>query len=343
MGEVIKCRFSLLDEGRQYTGHHRNYILESAISTCYSPEVREGIRLRESYGYLGHGRRQFAGKLRLSEVEPVKLPDGSVILTECIPSNVTTLFEIDKEGNVEHEQEILESAPGKVALGLHQSRVGGFSWATGGKDGGSMGATKVTSFHGFDYVLNPGFVKNRGFILEDAGNGATRDMILESVVKLGVGEKDAEKYLEHWVASAQVGLQELEDRLESAAIYEDVLREKAEVFERKSRDLQDKLDKDVKVAELRQKLILEASTKSTIVIPEKVVKSLLNMASEDDFNTLVGFFESAGKVDLSRLPLAGNEGRRITVSSSPPSTPEPEYGSVYTAPDFGTDNNRFSR
>jgi hypothetical protein len=99
----------------------------------------------------------------------------------------------------------------------------------------------------------------------------------------------------------------------------------------------------VKVAELRQKLILEASTKSTIVIPEKVVKSLLNMASEDDFNTLVGFFESAGKVDLSRLPLAGNEGRRITVSSSPPSTPEPEYGSVYTAPDFGTDNNRFSR
>ena len=347
MGETIKCNFNLFDEGRTYTGHHRKYILESAVNTCYSPAVREGIRLREIFGYFGHGRRQLAGKLRLGEIEPVKLPDGSTIITECIPSNVTTRFEIDKDGNVEHEQEILESVPGKVALGLHQSRVGGFSWATGGTDGGVMGATRVTSFHGFDYVLNPGFVKNRGFVLEDAGEGATRDMILESVCKLGVAETDAEKYLKHWVASAQIAAVELEERLEAAAIYEDALREESEARAAKVAELdgmlqglQAKIDEETKAGEARRKMILEAAGTSTIVVPERVVESMLRMAGEDDLNVLVGFFESAGKVDLGQYPLPGNKGKPMMVSGA--TVPiEPEYGSAYAAPDF--EERRFVR
>ena len=57
MGQIIECSFNLFKEGRQYTGHHRQYVLESALKTCNAPETREKIKLREALGYLGHGRR----------------------------------------------------------------------------------------------------------------------------------------------------------------------------------------------------------------------------------------------------------------------------------------------
>ena len=193
---VIKCKFNLFQEGRTYTGHHRNYILESARKVCYDPATRESLSLREKLGYLDHGRRILAGKLQLGEVETVKLPDGTSMVVENIPSNVTTFFEINENGDVEHHQELLlENAPGRVVAGLNKNQVGGFSWACGGADGGSAGATRMRSFHGFDYVLNPGFSANRGYILEDA-DAPTRDMILESLCQIGaLQENEADHIL----------------------------------------------------------------------------------------------------------------------------------------------------
>lgn len=306
MGEIIKCNFNLFNEGRTYTGHHRKYILESAINTCYAPETREGLRLREQLGYLGHGRRELARKLRLSEVEPIKLPDGSTILTENIPSNVTVFFEVGKDGACEHHQEILETAPGKVVAALNGSRVGGFSWACGGTDGGSLGATRIRDFHGFDYVMNPGFSANRGYILENA-DGKTKDMILENICKQGMKEREAERYLKHWVASDQLRLLELEDQITAAAIYEDALREEIEQKELAATMLRENIDRDRLAQEARKKIVLECAQKSVIVIPERVVSAMLNMADERDFYELVSFFESAAKINLSGLPIPADQ------------------------------------
>jgi hypothetical protein len=195
---------------------------------CFAPETREKIKLREAYGYFGHGRRQLAGRLNLSEVETVKLPGGQTVILENVPSNITTLFNVDEEGNVEHHQEILENnEPGRIVAGLNKSRIGGFSWAMGGSDGGTHGQTKTSAFYGFDYVLNPGFSGNRGFLLEDA-DVQTRDVILENICETGVDEQTAEKYLESWLASTQIHNVELQEKLEKAAIYEDSLREQIE-------------------------------------------------------------------------------------------------------------------
>ena len=340
MVEIIKCNFNLFDEGRKYTGHHRNYILESAVKVCYAPATREGIRLREKLGYLGHGRREIARKLQLNEVEQVKLADGSTIIVENVPSNITTFFEVNKEGNVEHHQEILETAPGKVVAGLNTSKVGGFSWACGGDDGGSMGATRITNFHGFDYVMNPGFSANRGYILESA-DSTTREMILESICKTGVEDKVAELYLNSWAASAQLRAIDLEEQLEQAAIYEDAIREELEGKAAEIVTMQEALAAEAAAKEARKKLVLECAGKSVIVVPDKVVNALLSMSGEADFFEILGFFESASRVDLGTLPLPGNEkkdGPRLPSQFRPL---EAEYGKALAGYDFAGDKHIF--
>lgn len=334
MGQTIKCNFNLFREGRKYTGHHRNYILESARNVSMAPETRERIGLREAYGYFGHGRRQLAGKLNLSEVETVKLPGGQTVILENVPSNVTTFFQIDENGNVEHHQEILENnKPGQIVTGLNQSKIGGFSWAMGGTDGLAYGQTKTHSFYGFDYVLNPGFAENRGFVLEDADDN-TRDMILENICKscASLDEPAAEKYLDSWLASTQFQNLELQEKLETAAIYEDHLREETEAAKGQLSQVQSKLDGIQEVEENRRKVIMESAQGSKIVVPKDVLDAIFEMANEDDFHTLTQFFESAQRVDLSGLPLPGNNPRMKTITPKAHGHAEyqqpPEYGSA---------------
>ena len=99
--------------------------------------------------------------MNLGEVEAVKLPDGGAAIVSNIPSNVPTAFDAAEDGTVTHTQEILNTEIGKIVNGLHGSRVGGFSWACPGTDGGKGGVSRLSGFAGFDYVLSPGFAHNR--------------------------------------------------------------------------------------------------------------------------------------------------------------------------------------
>lgn len=334
MAQPIKCTFNLFQEGRTYTGHHRNYILENAIKVCYDPSTREKIRLREALGYLGHGRRELSGKLTLPEVGAIKLPDGSSVITENVPANVTTQFEVHKDGLVEHTQEILETAPGKIVAGLNASRVGGFSWACGGFDGGAGGKTKITDFHGFDYVMNPGFASNRGYILESASNADTA-MILESIVKsTGIAEKEAERWMKHWTATAIMENAVLQDRLTEQAILEDALREQAENQGKQIERLQNQVKMAEETEKHRRRMITEAAQKSVVAVPSQVLESMLALASEDDFYKLTAFFESAGRVNLGGLPLPGKQKEQRTVPVFNKEKSTPEYGSAAAAVEF---------
>ena len=186
-----------------------------------------------------------------------------------------------------------------MVAGLNKSKVGGFSWAMAGSDGGAYGVTKVTSFEGFDYVTNPGFSANRGYVLESAG----KDLILESICKAGIEDNLAEKYLESWAASAQFQALELEERLADAEVFESAMAEKIETLETQVQEFTDQAD-------TRRSLITECSGKLPVVVPEDVAEALISMANEDDFYKLVGFFESAAKTDLARYPLPGAEHKK---------------------------------
>ncbi|MBQ7617716.1 MAG: hypothetical protein IJS50_02465 [Desulfovibrio sp.] len=325
MAQIIECSFSLLNEGRKYTGNHRRYVIENAREVCYAAPTREKVRLREALGYYGHGRRILSGKMDLGEVDVITLPDGSQAMVSNVPSNVTTKFEIDKNGLVTHAQEILESETGRIVSGLNASRVGGFSWACPGEDGGRTSATKLTGFSGFDYVLNPGFSANRGYVLESAKG----DLILESVAAIVGDDKKAEQLVAGWRLGSQARISELEDRIfESEAQYVKVLDEKKGLQEKltdavmESAKLKDERDKSKLILENTLKFLAEDLP---FFIPEDVQHAML----EGDFKRAHLLFESAKHLDYGSLPLPGVKFKPETIPYAPKEKPEQgtaEYG-----------------
>lgn len=316
--ESVECKFNLFEEGRSYTGNHRSYILESAKKVSVDPAVSEMINLREALGYYGHGRRILARKMRLSEVEAVAMPDGSKIVVSNIPSNVTTSFVVNDDGTVLHKQEFLDTETGKIAASLHKSKVGGFSWACPGRDGGSIGLTKITGFEGFDYVLNPGFSANRGYVLESSGeNGVDRDMILESIAATGVDDKQAEALLNGWVAQAQIEAVELRDRLIESEIYEstllgkiserdDIIADNEAAMEERDiafSDLEAKQQEYIasiaSAEQSRKDLIKFIAETSPVFLPEAAMQALIDA----DFDKARPILESVRKVDLTQVPV----------------------------------------
>ena len=150
MSEMIKCAYSLFDEGRKYSGNHRKYLLENAKEICYSPATRERIRLREALGYYGHGRRMLSGRMDIGETELAVMPDGTKAIIDNVPSNTTVAFDVADDGTITHVQEILPTDTGAIVSKLNAGKIGGFSWACPGKDGGRSRPTIMSGFSGFD-------------------------------------------------------------------------------------------------------------------------------------------------------------------------------------------------
>jgi hypothetical protein len=305
MGQILECSFNIFNEGRKYTGNHRKYMLENARQIAVMESTQERIRLREALGYYGHGRRILAGKMNLGEVEAVKLPDGSSVIVSNIPSNVTTKLVVEDDGTVRHAQEILTTETGMIVEGLHQSKVGGFSWACPGSDGGAARTTRLSGFAGFDYVLNPGFAYNRGYILESA-NDFDKQAILESIAAVVQDDAKAEGLLAGWQADAHFVALEFEDKLAQAELYETALLEKLTGREKDILELDRKLQLAVQAQQaetVRLKQICDFIVESApFFIPEDVKHAMM----EGSFHKVVDIFEAAERVDFSQYPIPGH-------------------------------------
>lgn len=322
--QKISCSFSLFNEGRTYTGNHRKYLVKNAREVCYSPAVREKIRLREALGFYGHGRRVLAGRMNLGEVEAVTLPDGSSAIVSNIPSNVTVAFDVGEDGTVTHTQEILNTETGRIVAGLHGSRVGGFSWACPGSDGGKSGVTRLSSFAGFDYVLNPGFAHNRGYVLEAAS--ARADAVLESVSSVLQDKALAQKYVKAWML----------DDTRAASLEEELFVLEAENAERvaecaalKKAILESASQRDMA---LQEKETIEQNMLGALAIlrdalpvflPESATKAIL----AGDLDRARAIFESAARIDFSQYPV-GRGAWEKPAPAMPPTRREPEFGTA---------------
>lgn len=209
----LNCSFSLLDEGRQYTGNHRKYIIENAREICNSPATKEKIRLREALGFYGHGRRILAGKMNIGEVEAVTLPDGGKAIVSNIPSNVTVAFDVSPEGVVSHSQEVLDTETGKIVSTRTPPCREDFQGRPG-VDGGRREANQTFRFSGFDYVLNPGSARTGATSLKAPQTRPGQEqMILECLAATVKDDRKAEEYLAGWKLDTQARLAALEDAI----------------------------------------------------------------------------------------------------------------------------------
>lgn len=330
MPNNIHCKYSLFDEGRTYTGHHRKYLLENAREVCYAPETREKIKLREAYGYYGHGRRQLTGKVDISEVGVATMPNDDQIMIDNIPSNVTIQFDIDMDGLVTHTQQILNTESGKIVSGLHDSKVGGFSWAFHGSVSGQEKLATLTGFSGFDYVLQPGFAHNKGYVLESVNNGgdSVAHIILESVANsLGVNQDVANLIAQKWLMDAQsenIGLQEA--LFESTQKYAELKAENNILMKSVRSMTESSANATTAVLAEREKFkgILEGLQSALpVFLPAYIFTDMLN----GNYERAHAVFESIKIMDFSQFPL--NTQKKSHKQNCIPHVQEvPEWGST---------------
>lgn len=170
---VIK--FNVKERGRKHLGQDRCFDTAVLAQLVNSPAVQERVALGDLHGFYGHWPRTKFG------MEPM---EGGVIGGKHValePAVRTVYLKGFPDGTIEHEQEFLDSVPGRLAERLFKSKAGGFSSAIVAP---KRGASQVPqSFHGFDYVLEPNFTVNRGYALDGVGLSDEDCAVLDEVAQ----------------------------------------------------------------------------------------------------------------------------------------------------------------
>lgn len=164
--------YNVRDRGRQFRGQSRNFDSAALAQVVNSPETQERVRKRDMHGFFGHWPRVVFG-MNPGEGGIYK---GKQITLE--PALVTTLLEADGDGNIRHEAEFLNTAPGRTAARMFGSKAGGFSSAIQCRD--YAGRDVPIGFFGFDYVTEPNYSTNRGYALDGVEDAP--DMVLDAAI-----------------------------------------------------------------------------------------------------------------------------------------------------------------
>ena len=331
MTKEVTLSFNIHEYGRTAEGNFRKYDVKNVHQVLESAAVRERIKLREATGFLGHGRRQITGKLDLGEVEMVQTPAG-VLLLENIPACVTTAISIDDDGTVHHTQEVLSTDPGKAVQALMESKVGGFSWAAGGRDGQRSSLTQMSGFYGMDYVMTPGYSKNRSYqILESVGQVRDEEeQIFEAMRSCGLDEEKARLYAQTF-SSPYLLAAELEAREQELDRINQILESKLQEEEQRRAEIEAQLaSEQQKIAEAeaqRVEQIQRFARESEIAVSDALLESI----RKGDFAAEKAFFEQVAmnQVKLGGLPTASSLRKPpATFSKAGLAPAAPEYGSI---------------
>lgn len=157
-----KIVYNVRERGRKLTGKDRNFDTVALARMINGPQVQERVKNRDLLGYYGHWPRV---KFGMNVTEGAIL-DGKPVALE--PAIVTTSVKADPDGTIEHEVEFLDTNTGRLASRLYQSKAGGLSSAI---DTRRVGDKLIpTGFYGFDFVFEPNYTTNRGYVLDSVGD-----------------------------------------------------------------------------------------------------------------------------------------------------------------------------
>jgi hypothetical protein len=147
--------YNLNERGRDYTGQNRAIDIDAAMRFINHPATQESVRKGDYFGYVGHGFRE---KYGLAVPETV-IEGGKTVVLE--PAVKTVLLKCMPDGTVQHQQEFLDTGPGRVAARLYQSKNWGFSSVFFAPD--VNGKRTMKQYFGMDFVRSPNYDTNRGY------------------------------------------------------------------------------------------------------------------------------------------------------------------------------------
>lgn len=277
----IKDRFSLFNDGRKLDSNKRNYIVKAVQQMINNERTQEQLRLGESFGYYGHGPRQRANKLDIGETEIIMIK-GKPVVVDNIPAGRTISISCNDEGIVDHEQEFLDTATGRIALSMWESAAGGWSWATGGDDTKRASITK--SYHGMDYVKQPNYLSlNHPAMMMEGVN--KDDMLLESLKNNGFEQDDAQSIVD---AMSEAAIETSSVELEQQIMY----------LESVQAELQSKLDN----TENALSMMIGAAESLPIYISDSQRAAMADLSESRNQATVKAMFESVGNNQAKTLP-----------------------------------------
>lgn len=162
-------KFNLADRMRQHRGQDRNFDLVAAAKLLNGGAVQERIKNGDMTGFFGHWPRIKFGL----DPDEGGFVDGKQVSLE--PAIRTTYLKAYPDGTVEHEEEFLDTASGKIAERIYGSNAYGFSSAIDAK---RLGPTLVPiGFFGFDFVKEPNYANNRGYAVALDGVFESEDVL----------------------------------------------------------------------------------------------------------------------------------------------------------------------
>lgn len=297
----VKEQFNIFEDGRKFNPCPQKWVLDALQRVINSGETKERISLNEAEGFFGHTIRELTGKINPSEMEIIQKGDQSVVVN-VVPAVRTASLVIDGQGNVTHEQEFLDTEPGKAALSTYESGSGGFSWALTGSDG--IGGRVARAFSGFDFVKRPNFIpKHRQQMMLSSIQQMQQDdqMLLSSMGDRGV---EADK--------AQALLAQFNSHLSSDADVIDQLLLSQMMEERSQREL-----------------LLSSVIDNSVFFINKAQKEALLRCGSGDKEVLEQLFSSMANTDTSRLPVGGHQS--VMVNEQHENVmPEPEFMPVFS-------------
>lgn len=158
--------YNLNDRGRDYTGQNRAIDIDAAMRLINSLATQESVRKGDYFGYVGHGFRE---KYTLDVPETV-IEGGKTVVLE--PAVKTVFLKCLPDGTLQHQQEFMDTGPGRVAARLYQSKNWGFSSVFFAPD--VNGKRTPQRYFGMDFVRSPNYDTNRGYdaMLDSVDAGA---------------------------------------------------------------------------------------------------------------------------------------------------------------------------
>ena len=323
-------RFSLFKKVRKGKQNNRKYMLEAVRSMINSPETKEGLRLGELYGYYGHSRRELAEKVDLPETAVVMVKGKPVVL-DNVPASRTIAISVDDDGIVTHTEEIFDTPTGRIVASMIDSRAGGWSWVTTGRDSPTISIP--TGYHGMDYVQQPNFISedHPAAMYESAEDRENK--ITDALIKHDFTEDDATGIVKHYIEMSHhemmfESIKRLE-QLETAQLVaagelldkERQLKEKDTMLE-SLRSIESEAAN--KIAQ-RQIMFEKVLNKLPIFTNKRQREAFTNMETDEDFAIVDALFESLASPAMRTLPVD-----KITPSTTQRSSTPADTSSIIT-------------